>query len=104
MSFGRPYILKTDGCIHDGWLVIGEIDKIFNQDFLYYGLSSQFMFSELSKVAAGSTVQNLKSDTVKNVLFPIPPLKEQKCISERIIELFSILSAVEVSLSYYYIQ
>ena len=99
MSFGRPYILKTDGCIHDGWLVIGEIDKIFNQDFLYYGLSSQFMFSELSKVAAGSTVQNLKSDTVKNVLFPIPPLKEQKCISERIIELFSILSAVEVSLS-----
>ena len=99
MSFGRPYILKTDGCIHDGWLVIGEIDKIFNQDFLYYGLSSQFMFSELSKVAAGSTVQNLKSDTVKNVLFPIPPLKEQKGISKRIIELFSILSAVEVSLS-----
>ena len=22
MSFGRPYILKIDGCIHDGWLVI----------------------------------------------------------------------------------
>lgn len=21
MSFGRPYILKTDGCIHDGWLL-----------------------------------------------------------------------------------
>ena len=19
MSFGRPYILKSDGCIHDGW-------------------------------------------------------------------------------------
>ncbi|MGC8141115.1 restriction endonuclease subunit S, partial [Salmonella enterica] len=24
MSFGRPYILKTRGCIHDGWLVIGK--------------------------------------------------------------------------------
>ena len=24
MSFGRPYILKTEGCIHDGWLVIGD--------------------------------------------------------------------------------
>ena len=22
MSFGRPYILKIDGCIHDGWLVL----------------------------------------------------------------------------------
>ena len=98
MSFGRPYILKTDGCIHDGWLVIGEIEKAFDQDFLYYCLSSKFMFSELSKVAAGSTVQNLKSDTVKNVLFPIPPLKEQKGISKRIIELFSILTDIEGNL------
>ena len=24
MSFGRPYILKIDGCIHDGWLVLRE--------------------------------------------------------------------------------
>lgn len=24
MSFGRPYILKTDGCIHDGWLVLSN--------------------------------------------------------------------------------
>ena len=22
MSFGRPYILKIDGCIHDGWIAI----------------------------------------------------------------------------------
>ena len=22
MSFGKPYILKTEGCIHDGWLVL----------------------------------------------------------------------------------
>lgn len=24
MSFGRPYILQVDGCIHDGWLVISQ--------------------------------------------------------------------------------
>src|SRR5690349_8394425 len=22
MSFGRPYIMRTSGCIHDGWLVL----------------------------------------------------------------------------------
>ena len=22
MSFGRPYIMQTTGCIHDGWLVL----------------------------------------------------------------------------------
>ena len=78
MSFGRPYILKTDGCIHDGWLVIGNIDTVFDQDYLYYGLSSGFMYTTLSLLAAGSTVKNLKSDTVRSVLFPIPPLNEQK--------------------------
>ncbi len=24
MSFGRPYIMKTQGCIHDGWLVLSD--------------------------------------------------------------------------------
>ena len=35
MSFGRPYILKTDGCIHDGWLVINDDFKVFDQNFLW---------------------------------------------------------------------
>lgn len=47
MSFGRPYILKTDGCIHDGWLVIGNIKTVFSQDYLYYALSSGFMYTTL---------------------------------------------------------
>ena len=64
MSFGRPYILKTDGCIHDGWLVIGNVETAFNQDFLYYMLSSSAMYNALSILAAGSTVKNLKSDNV----------------------------------------
>ncbi len=84
MSFGRPYILKIDGCIHDGWLVIGNIETVFNSDYLYYALSSNFMYQTLSLIAAGSTVKNLKSDSVKSVLFPIPPMLEQKRISEKL--------------------
>jgi len=94
MSFGRPYILRTDGCIHDGWLVIGNIENVFNQDFLYYGLSSDFMYSELSLVAAGSTVKNLKSDSVKNVLFPVPPLLEQKRIAVKLEALISLVDKI----------
>ena len=41
MSFGRPYILKVDGCIHDGWLVISQSTEIFDQDYLYWLLSSK---------------------------------------------------------------
>ena len=95
MSFGRPYILKTNGCIHDGWLVIGNINTVFNQDFLYYALSSDFMYQTLSLLAAGSTVKNLKSDTVKSVLFPIPPMREQKRIAEKLDSLISFVIRIE---------
>lgn len=27
MSFGRPYIMAIDGCIHDGWLLIRDHEK-----------------------------------------------------------------------------
>ena len=96
MSFGRPYILKTDGCIHDGWLVIGDIDTVFNQDYLYYALSSGFMYTTLSLLAAGSTVKNLKSDTVRSVLFPIPPLGEQERMARRLEQLISFVDAINI--------
>lgn len=38
MSFGRPYILNINGCIHDGWLVIQNYSSAFDIDFLYYTL------------------------------------------------------------------
>lgn len=41
MSFGRPYIMSVEGCIHDGWLVIQKYDKTFYKDYLYYALSSE---------------------------------------------------------------
>lgn len=99
MSFGRPYILKTDGCIHDGWLVIGDVETVFNQDFLYYMLSSSAMYNALSILAAGSTVKNLKSDSVKSLIVPIPPLEEQKAIATQVETLLAIIAQVEKSLS-----
>ena len=94
MSFGRPYILKTNGCIHDGWLVIGNIDTVFNQDYLYYALSSSFMYTTLNLLAAGSTVKNLKSDTVRSVLFPIPPFGEQERMARRLEQLIILVDAI----------
>ena len=95
MSFGRPYILKTDGCIHDGWLVINDDFKVFDQNFLYYLLSSNVMYQLLSIAAQGSTVKNLKSDTVKNVIIPIPPKREQSQIASRIASIFSQLDTMQ---------
>jgi type I restriction enzyme, S subunit len=78
MSFGRPYIMKTTGCIHDGWLVLRQ-PKV-NQDFLYHVLGSDLVFEQFDRLAAGSTVRNLNIGLAKSVEIPIPPLPEQERI------------------------
>ena len=81
MSFGRPYIMKTTGCIHDGWLVLKQNGKkVFETEFLYYLLSSPFVFQQFNSKAAGSTVRNLNIALVSSVNVPLPPLPEQKRI------------------------
>jgi type I restriction enzyme, S subunit len=81
MSFGRPYILKTSGCIHDGWLVLSPKDDRVFPDFFYYLLGSKTLFNEFSKRAAGAVVKNLNTSIVKSVQVPLPPLPEQKHIA-----------------------
>jgi type I restriction enzyme S subunit len=88
MSFGRPYIMKTSGCIHDGWLVIRK-NEIINNDFLYYILSSNSLFQQFSNLAKGSTVKNLNIEAVKKAIIQFPPLAEQQTIVAKIEELFS---------------
>lgn len=83
MSFGRPYIVAIDGCVHDGWLVISDYADSLDVNYLYYILCSYRIQKQLEALAAGSTVQNLKSDTVKKVKIPVPEdINEQKRIAE----------------------
>ncbi len=80
MSFGRPYILNTEGCIHDGWLVISQSNNVYITDFLYYLLSSRFAYEQFADSVSGAVVKNLNSDKVANSIFPLPPLAEQQRI------------------------
>ncbi|GGC16657.1 type I restriction endonuclease subunit S [Marivita lacus] len=88
MSFGRPYILRTSGCIHDGWLVLEPDYARVDQNFLYYVLGSRTVFDQFDRLAAGSTVRNLNIDLVKGVEIPLPPLEEQQRIVAVLDEVF----------------
>lgn len=81
MSFGRPYILQIDGCIHDGWLAIQNYQDTFDTDFLYYLLGSDEIFKQYIEMAAGSSVQNLNKEKVAKLLVPIFDKKEQTAIA-----------------------
>lgn len=77
MSFGRPYILKTNGCIHDGWLVLKNYNRSLLIDFFYYMLLSPYIQEQFEVEAKGSTVRNLNTDIVSNVKIVVPPLADQ---------------------------
>lgn len=85
MSFGRPYIVQIDGCIHDGWLCISDYQETASSEFLYYVLRTHEVQQQFYVLSAGSTVLNLKSDTVKTVLVRIPEKEEQ----DRLVEVFA---------------
>jgi len=81
MSFGRPYILKIDGCIHDGWLSISEFEDSVTADYLYYILVSSSIQREMAKRASfGGAVQNLNADVVKGIEIAIPSFETQNRI------------------------
>ncbi|MEX0295957.1 restriction endonuclease subunit S [Pseudomonas putida] len=81
MSFGRPYIMKTTGCIHDGWLVLsGDPEKV-DSDYFYHLLGSDLLKRRFSALAAGAVVKNLNIDLVKGIEIPLPPLAQQKRIA-----------------------
>ncbi|HHF4432857.1 putative type-1 restriction enzyme specificity protein [Haemophilus influenzae] len=77
MSYGRPYILKISGAIHDGWASISNFGNILNSDFLYYYLSSNTVQSYWNGKINSSSVSNLNSDIIKSLSIPIPTLNIQ---------------------------
>jgi len=98
MSFGRPYILKIDGCIHDGWLAIQNYQNIFDVDYLYYLLGSDMVFTQYIENAAGSSVKNLNKEIVAKITLPSPPLSEQRKIAEKIIAIDNALADYKAQL------
>lgn len=96
MSFGRPYILDIDGCIHDGWLVIQDYQETYDMQFLYYVLCSDGVKDQYIAMAAGSSVQNLNKEKVANVILNAPAsLEEQSAIASVLSSMDEEISALE---------
>ena len=93
MSFGRPYILKIDGCIHDGWLVLRDEQELFDKRFLYYYLSSKATYEKFKSMAVGGVVNNLNSEMVRKVDVPVPSKGEQEDIADLLDRLKTVIDS-----------
>lgn len=81
MSFGEPYFLEIDGCIHDGWVCFTNLTNI-NKLFLYYFLCSEFCRIQFQLQVAGGVVQNLNIDKIGETILYLPLAKEQSAIAD----------------------
>jgi len=97
MSFGRPYILKTNGCIHDGWLVLRDYQKSLIIDYFYYLLISPHVQNQFRTKAQGSTVSNLNTDRVADVNIAFPSLSEQQSIVDYLDSAFAKIDAMKAN-------
>ncbi|MBQ7891047.1 MAG: restriction endonuclease subunit S [Erysipelotrichaceae bacterium] len=77
MSFGRPYILGINGCVHDGWLIMSNFNDTFNEFYLYHAIRSDDIQYQFSGKVNGATVKNLNSDLVKNTYIKVPIMELQ---------------------------
>ncbi|MCI9678187.1 MAG: restriction endonuclease subunit S [Oscillospiraceae bacterium] len=98
MSFGRPYILNIDGCVHDGWLIISDYLATFHPLYLYYAIRDFEVQSQFSEKVNGATVKNLNSDLVKSTLIKVPPMELQQQFSESVLKMEQTKLTIQQSL------
>ncbi len=92
MSFGKPYIMKTDGYIHDGWFVF-RLPDYLDKDYFYYLLTSPNVQEQIQSLGAGAIVKNISGDLVKKVDITFPKsLPEQQRIVSILDEAFAAIA------------
>ena len=101
MSFGKPYIMGIDGCIHDGWLLIRDINSTFDLTFLCHLLGTPQMLDQYRSLAAGSTVNNLNKELVGNTVVTIPQIDEQRVLGQYLERLDNLITLHQRESTYF---
>jgi len=92
MSFGNPYIMKTQGYIHDGWFVF-RLPNYIDANYLYYLLISPNIQEQIQNLASGAIVKNISGDLIKKVILTYPKsLPEQRRIVAILDECFAAIA------------
>ena len=76
VSLGFCRIINIDGCIHDGWLALQDIDKSLKKVFLLMTINQ--LTDYFRSIAPGATQPNLNTEIMGNYLQIIPPLEMQQ--------------------------
>lgn len=91
------YDIYDSKVVPDSHVTIVRTSEKINKEYIYLFLKS--MQSYLEKSGEGSTNQKeLKPNTIKQLIIPIPPIEEQKSIINYVNNIFNKLSSLEKNL------
>lgn len=76
VSLGFARIITFDGCIHDGWLAMENIDMRLDKVFLLQALNQ--LTEHFRKIAPAGTQPNLNTAIMKAFIQVVPPMALQK--------------------------
>ncbi len=80
--------------VPDSHVTVIRVNQQISEKYIFYGLKYYQPYME--KLGSGSTNQTeLSANTIKELLFPLPPLAEQKRIVEKIEELLPLIDRYE---------
>jgi type I restriction enzyme S subunit len=89
-TVGRPVITKIDVCIHDGFVVLDNLEA--NQLFLYYVLKG--IEPDWSKHGQTGSQMNLNTGLINVTPVKLPPLDEQTAIAAVLFDMDAELTAL----------
>lgn len=90
-TVGRPIITAKDVCIHDGFVVFGNLKAEI--EYVYYVLSA--MGTTWSDRGQTGSQMNLNTDIIKSATVRLPPSDEQRAISKALSAVDGLLQGLE---------
>lgn len=93
VSLGFARIITFDGCIHDGWLAMEDIDGKLDKIFLLQSLNQ--MTEHFREMAPAGTQPNLNTAIMKAYKQIIPPMELQKAYIKFVCQVDKLKVAVQ---------
>ena len=97
VSLGFARIITFDGCIHDGWLALEDVDVSIDKVFLLQTLNQ--MTAHFREIAPSGTQPNLNTSIMKAHMQIIPPMVLQRRFIDFVSEVDKSKFRIQKSLS-----
>lgn len=82
-TVGKACITNIKACIHDGFVYFPRMNDQATKSFFFYLFNSGLAYDGLGKLG---TQLNLNTETVGNILVPLPPITEQATIADYLLK------------------